>query len=187
MAVEHSTAWNQFYHECFFYNTSEMATQVLTVSNGIKTNGTTVAKPKSKNQYKRLKAKHKKTTVGSSRESSVVSGCVVSSSIHAAQGLTSCHLWQATTGYESALSEIDATDDEGGDPNIEYVTEALDVQPGLEAFSDVFARFQLRSEGDAVSGLRVYFFILAQALICYSVTLEGQRFRGHERRRDLLR
>lgn len=45
------------------------------------------------------------------------------------------------------------TDNEGVEPDVEYVPEALDVQPGMEAFSDVFARFQLPSESDAVSSL----------------------------------
>jgi hypothetical protein len=49
------------------------------------------------------------------------------------------------------MSEVETTDDESTQGPVEYVPEALDLQPGMEAFSDVFARFQLPSEGDVVS------------------------------------
>lgn len=130
-----------------------MATQILTMANGIASNGKLPAKVKTKNQYKRLKAKQKKATTDGSRASSVVSE-ITARFRRLCHGLDSLSLSlsQATNGYESAVSEVGGeTDDEGGEPNVEYVTEALDVEPGLEAFSNVFARFQLQSEGDAVS------------------------------------
>ncbi|KAG8953746.1 hypothetical protein FRC04_001951 [Tulasnella sp. 424] len=102
-----------------------MATVLATAPNGL-SNGKALVKAKTKNQYKRLKSKQRKAAVASSRESSA-----------------------AATGYESAVSEME-TDNEGVEPDVEYVPEALDVQPGMEAFSDVFARFQLPSESDAV-------------------------------------
>ncbi|KIO32760.1 hypothetical protein M407DRAFT_211412 [Tulasnella calospora MUT 4182] len=102
-----------------------MATVFATAPNGL-SNGTAPVKAKTKNQYKRLKSKQRKAAIASSRESSA-----------------------AATGYESAVSEME-TDTEGVEPAVEYVPEALDVQPGMEAFSDVFARFQLPSESEAV-------------------------------------
>ncbi|KAG9047492.1 hypothetical protein FS837_002138 [Tulasnella sp. UAMH 9824] len=102
-----------------------MATAIATAPNGL-SNGTAPIKAKTKNQYKRLKSKQRKAAIASSRESSA-----------------------AATGYESAVSEME-TDNEGLEPAVEYVPEALDVQPGMEAFSDVFARFQLPSESEAV-------------------------------------
>lgn len=40
--------------------------------------------------------------------------------------------------------------------NIEYVSEQLDIKgPALEAFSDVFARFQLPTEESEVRVLRI--------------------------------
>ncbi|KAG8897954.1 hypothetical protein FRB99_007773 [Tulasnella sp. 403] len=97
-----------------------MAGTILAVApNGV-SNGNPI-KIKSRNQYKRLKAKQKKATAGS-RDSSM-----------------------APSGNES-VSEME--DDGGFESNVEYVPEALEAQPGMEAFSDVFARFQLPSEGD---------------------------------------
>lgn len=127
-----------------------MSTQVLTMSNGVHTNGKAAGpKAKSKNQYKRLKVKSKRFAGGSPRESSVVRCCSQSETRRESQSSQHSHL-KPTNGYESAISEMGETDDEGEDSTVEYVTEALDVQPGLEAFSDVFARFQLPSESDAV-------------------------------------
>lgn len=59
------------------------------------------------------------------------------------------------------------TDNEGVEPAVEYVPEALDVQPGMEAFSDVFARFQLPSESEAVSYLHISLPIITDVLLIF--------------------
>ncbi|KAG8726122.1 hypothetical protein FRC12_023680, partial [Ceratobasidium sp. 428] len=80
------------------------------------------AKAKSKNQLRRAKNKLKKEQNGTEQR----------------------------VKFETA-SERGMSVDEQSDADIEYVSEALDVKaPGLEAFSDVFARFQA-SEGSAAA------------------------------------
>ena len=50
---------------------------------------------------------------------------------------------------------METEDESGAESTVEYVAEALEVQPGMEAFSDVFARFQLPSESESVSSVRI--------------------------------
>ncbi|KAG8932158.1 hypothetical protein FRC02_001575 [Tulasnella sp. 418] len=111
-------------------------TVVAAVLNGV-SNGKSDAKAiKSKNQYRRQKAKLKK----SSRATSVT-----------------------TDGDQTSVSGMETTDDEGlSDAHVEYVTETLDFQAGMEAFSDVFARFKLPADSgtskdaDASKGEVIY-------------------------------
>ncbi|KAI0723800.1 hypothetical protein C8T65DRAFT_627471 [Cerioporus squamosus] len=99
-----------------------MATQVETATtNGIKANG----KIKSKNQLRRLKAKQKKAEEKTVKEES-------NEKVNGAHD-------------EDVNMEVD------GPQNVEYVSEQLDVKdPALEAFSNVFARFQAPPETTAV-------------------------------------
>jgi len=49
------------------------------------------------------------------------------------------------------MSEVDTTDDEASSREpVEYVSETLDFEPGMEEFSNVFARFQLPDENSTV-------------------------------------
>ncbi|KAH8117397.1 hypothetical protein DFH11DRAFT_1574767 [Phellopilus nigrolimitatus] len=85
---------------------------------GVKANG----KIKSKNQLRRAKAKAKKTA-----------------------GTADDQERSSETAYEDVKTGGEVkTDERVFGPNVEYVPEPLEVKdPALEAFSDVFARFQL--------------------------------------------
>ena len=66
--------------------------------------------------------------------------------------------------------------------NVEYVSEQLDVKdPALEAFSNVFARFQAPAETTTV---RVHAYICAAEV--HLCCLLGPRRRAHERGGHLL-
>lgn len=122
-----------------------MAGPVLAAAPNGTVNGKENAKIKSKNQYKRLKAKQKKAAAAQSRESSVVRTSRCQQRIQAEYQSP-----QAASGYETAMSEMD-TEDEASGPTVEYVPEALETAPGMEAFSDVFARFKFDLAAENVS------------------------------------
>ena len=70
-----------------------------------------------------------------------------------------------------------------GPQNVEYVSEQLDVKdPSLEAFSNVFARFQLPPETTTVCGHPCNY----TPLVCLTAST-GSRWRAHERRGYLFR
>ena len=119
-----------------------MATQVEAASalNGAKSNG----KIKSKNQLRRLKAKQKKA------EKSVA---VRSFYIYLLRSeLIPRSYKPETNGHTS--EDVKMEEEYDGPQNVEYVSEQLDVKdPALEAFSDVFARFQLPPETTTVRRL----------------------------------
>ncbi|KIL59014.1 hypothetical protein M378DRAFT_85682 [Amanita muscaria Koide BX008] len=97
-----------------------MVAQVAVVNGDLKSNLN--GKVKSKNQLRRLKAKQKRVLNGT----------------------------QDST-EEDVDSKMEIEDDESGDSvHVEYVSEQLDVKgTALEAFSDVFARFQLPPEEES--------------------------------------
>ncbi|KAH8106909.1 hypothetical protein BXZ70DRAFT_915574 [Cristinia sonorae] len=103
-----------------------MSTQVATatLTNGVNGVNDTGKKIKSKNQLRRLKAKQKKAEVREKSETPDANG--------------------DTTMRESEEQE------DAQSQNVEYVSEQLDVKgSALEAFSDVFARFQLPPESSS--------------------------------------
>ena len=105
----------------------------MTVTNGIKTNG----KIKSKNQLRRLKAKQKKAEQGVTPVCLIITNSCTKRLIYAIQETSTA----ATP--EPKLEDEDVT------MNVEYVSEQLEGA-ALEAFSDVFARFQAHAQSSVV-------------------------------------
>jgi len=110
---------------------------------------------KSKNQLRRLKQKQKKQTV-------CLSGCQV--------------FYLLTLQQEKGKGDSNTRDPseelESMDGQVEYVAEQLDLsEAGLEAFSDVFARFQLPPEESSV---RVAQYVFLSRLTSFQIDLAGQ-------------
>lgn len=102
---------------------------------------------KSKNQLRRLKQKQKKQTVRPS---------ALCSSYHAAHltGLPDAVLQEHEKPTENGVATQAYSPEDEKPSNVEYVSEQLDLSDaGLEAFSDVFARFQLPPEESLVSSV----------------------------------
>lgn len=122
--------------------------QIDVVNNGIdKASSKKVdGKPiKSKNQLRRLKQKQRKLTVRSSALRSPYHGAHLT-------GLTDAVLQEHEKPTENGAATPAHLSDEERPSNVEYVSEQLDLSDaGLEAFSDVFARFQLPPEESSVS------------------------------------
>jgi splicing factor 3B subunit 2 len=101
--------------------------------NGIATNSNTNGKAiKSKNQLRRAKAKEKKALAAQTTPVRLIS--------HLGRKISAIELWlQELNGNHDAVKE----EEDGPVGIVEYVIEQLDVKdPALEAFSDIFARFQ---------------------------------------------
>ena len=116
-----------------------MATQVETASafNGAKANG----KIKSKNQLRRLKAKQKKAEK---------SAAVRSFYIYLLRSGLILHSYKPETNGHTS-EDVKMEEEYDGPQNVEYVSEQLEVKgAALEAFSDVFARFQPPPESNVV-------------------------------------
>ena len=95
-------------------------------------------KIKSKNQLRRLKAKQKKAQAGATvREVPVVKWNVLN------------YMLIQETETEDEKPDVKMEESQTPVQNVEYVSEQLDG-PALEAFSDVFARFQLPPESTTV-------------------------------------
>lgn len=109
-------------------------------------NGSGSMKIKNKAALKRAKQKKAKLTAAS-RESSVVG-------VLRQYQPNTYQLKQNVYGYLFQAPPSEATSieiDEGMDQDVEYVSEPLDVEAsGIEAFSNVFARFQLPAEESTV-------------------------------------
>ena len=125
-----------------------VALQQVPTLNGLNNASTDSKRAKSRNQLRRQKAKQKKTTAQVCRRS------------HPAWVIHYQRDAKATpVKKEGNLQEIE---------NVEYVSEQLDLKgAALEAFSDVFARFQFEPEDNPVRktydsltshGLTFFFF-----------------------------
>jgi splicing factor 3B subunit 2 len=102
--------------------------------NGVKSN----EKIKSKNQLRRLKAKQKKAEKGATVR-------LINIMLFATSAHTSPQETITDANLEPKQEDVDQP------MNVEYVSEQLEVKgAALEAFSDVFARFQAPPESSAV-------------------------------------
>jgi len=96
---------------------------------------------KSKNQLRRLKQKQKKQSVSSYSSRT----CEFANSYFVEQDQQDGAVNGSSNGDDMKMEEDERP------ANVEYVSEQLDLSDaGLEAFSDVFARFQLPPEESSV-------------------------------------
>lgn len=116
---------------------AEVAPPVSLTNGHLVTNG--AKKIKNKAALRRAKAKEKKAVATQNTEVSITLQCVPSPT-------------QLT--IQEDKPQVAPLRGEGGeDTNVEYVPELLDVAvAGIEAFSDVFARFQTTSQESSVRG-----------------------------------
>jgi splicing factor 3B subunit 2 len=144
-----------------------VAVQSIPTLNGV--NGAS-KKLKSKNQLRRQKAKQKKAAER-------VRGCSfnIRSSPHTNAGLK-----EESDGHPTPKVVIKTDEDHQQESeNVEYVSEQLDLKgAALEAFSEVFSRFQFDPEDTPVRSESI--FLPFRHLICLTGEIRGpvQR-RGH--------
>ena len=123
---------------------------------------------KSKNQLRRLKQKQKKQTVcwPFARVVLVYSPIVT---LQQEKG-------KGDSSARGRSDELENMEVETG--QVEYVAEQLDLsEAGLEAFSDVFARFQLPPEESSV---RIAYYVFLSRLTFFRIDSAGQNVRSDE-------
>jgi splicing factor 3B subunit 2 len=145
-----------------------VAVQSIPTLNGV--NGAS-KKLKSKNQLRRQKAKQKKAAAERVR------GC--SFNIHSSPH-TNAGLKEESNGHPTSKVVIKTEEDHQQESeNVEYVSEQLDLKgAALEAFSEVFSRFQFDPEDTPVRSQSI--FLTLGHLISHTGEIRGpvQR-RGH--------
>jgi hypothetical protein len=146
-------------------------TKTIPAVNGIKVNG---KQNKSKNQLRREKAKQKKVQQPTVRPPQFLP--------HFSE-LNNWPYVQEQNGDVRVKSESEAEPER----NVEYVSEQLDVKgPALEAFSDVFARFQLPPDASTVRVITTLHLFDNHHLKYHGMTV-GPQERSHQGRNNLFR
>lgn len=131
--------------------------------NGISTNGlhddapsSKAGKVKSKNQLRRQKAKAKKAAPAAQVRVLFTLRIQPAANIYTILLCCPClylYIFSILKTNEDApevKDEVKKEEPESRNDNVEYVSEQLDVGPALEAFSDVFARFQFSLDSATV-------------------------------------